>query len=103
MVTAPLRDEHNDCGRSFMATFGTARRIDALGRVVLPADLRKVLSLASGDLLAIEVNGEQIVLRKAWEQCVFCDSLDGLVEYREKMVCRSCVETIAVPATAAAV
>ena len=84
-----------------MATFGTARRIDALGRVVLPADLRRVLSLSSGDLLAIEVSGEQIVLRKAWEQCVFCDSYDGLVEYREKMVCRTCVDTLTVPAVAA--
>lgn len=80
-----------------MATFGTARRIDALGRVVLPADLRKVLSLASGDLLAIEVSGDSIVLRKAWEQCVFCDAHEQLVEYKEKLVCRSCVETLTIP------
>ena len=80
-----------------MATFGTARRIDALGRVVLPADLRKVLSLSSGDLLAIEVSGENILLRKAWEQCVFCDSFDNLVEYKDKTICRSCVDTLAVP------
>ena len=82
-----------------MTTFATARRLDALGRVVLPADLRKVLGLKSGDLLAIEAQGDQIVLRKAWEHCALCDGTDGLVEYRDKQVCKLCVDTLNVAAT----
>ena len=82
-----------------MTTFATARRLDALGRVVLPADLRKVLGLKSGDLLAIEIQGDQIVLRKAWEHCALCDGIDGLVEYRDKQVCKLCVDTLNVAAT----
>ncbi len=79
-----------------MTTFATTRRLDALGRVVLPADLRKVLGLNSGDLLAVEAQGDQIVLRKAWDHCVLCDATDALIEYREKQVCKMCVDTLSV-------
>lgn len=79
-----------------MTSFATARRIDALGRVVLPADVRKVLGLNPGDLLAIEVNGEGIVLSKAWTHCALCGSHDQLSDYRDKQVCRTCVETLSV-------
>ena len=79
-----------------MTSFATARRLDALGRVVLPADLRKVLGLKSGDLLAIEINNDHIVLSKAWDQCALCDSNDALIEYRDKQVCRNCVDTLSV-------
>ena len=77
-----------------MPTFATARRLDSLGRVVLPSDLRKVLCLRPGDLLAVEVNGDHLELRKALDQCVLCAAQDDLLDFRDKLVCRVCIDTL---------
>ncbi len=77
-----------------MGAFGISRRLDALGRVVLPADLRRALSLNTGDELHISVENDAVVLRKAATSCVFCGTGDATLELREKRVCRPCVETL---------
>ena len=77
-----------------MAAFGIARRIDALGRVVLPADLRRTLHLSTGDELVISVENDAIVLRKAGTDCVFCGADETPFEHQAKRVCRPCAETL---------
>ncbi len=64
-----------------MEPTGYVRRVDELGRVVLPKELRDRFGIVEGD---------SIVLVKHGPQCVFCGSREGLVEFKGKRVCRSC-------------
>jgi transcriptional pleiotropic regulator of transition state genes len=69
---------------------GMTRKVDELGRMVLPSELRKRFRIHEGDHLAIHVEDERIVLTKIETGCVFCDSTEGLVNFRDKLICQSC-------------
>jgi transcriptional pleiotropic regulator of transition state genes len=69
---------------------GTARRIDQLGRVVVPAELRKILSIQKGDLLDIHVEEGRLVLLKIEPECAICGGVDNLRELHTKHVCKDC-------------
>jgi AbrB family transcriptional regulator, transcriptional pleiotropic regulator of transition state genes len=75
-------------------TIGTARRIDQLGRVVVPAELRRMLSIRQGDLLDIRVEDGHLVLLKIDPECAICGRVDNLVALHEKHVCKDCVRDI---------
>lgn len=77
-----------------MGSIGMTRRIDALGRVVVPAELRRVLEIRVGDLLDIRVEGGRVVLAKVEKTCVFCGSSDSLRPHHEKRVCDPCLESL---------
>lgn len=77
-----------------MSAFGISRRLDALGRVVLPADLRRALHLSTGDELTINVEHDAIILRKVGTHCVFCGADDTTFEHLTKRVCRPCAESL---------
>lgn len=77
-----------------MTTNGRLRRVDSLGRVVLPADLRHALGIREGDTLAIDVDGDHLVLAKARPACVFCGGGGELRELSGKQVCTPCVATL---------
>jgi len=77
-------------------SLGMARKIDQLGRVVLPAELRRLFNISEGDLVEIFVDGDQIILRKVEDHCVFCNSTEGLREHMNKQVCKSCIDTFTV-------
>jgi transcriptional pleiotropic regulator of transition state genes len=66
------------------------RKIDELGRIVLPSELRKVFGIHEGDQLDISVDGEQIILQKRQDNCLFCGAEDPSIEYRDRMVCDTC-------------
>ncbi len=70
------------------------RPIDNLGRVVLPAELRKVMKMGARDFLEIFLDEDKIVLKKYQKSCVFCSSKDALVEFKDQCVCKSCIEEI---------
>jgi transcriptional pleiotropic regulator of transition state genes len=74
---------------------GVARKMDRLGRVVLPAEVRREFGIEPGDLLEIAVEGGVIVLSKVEDRCVFCASEDGLVEFAGKLVCDECAAKLA--------
>lgn len=67
-----------------------ARKVDDLGRIVLPVELRRLHGIATGDALEISVDGDAIVLRKLQEGCVFCGGGDDLAVYRSRNVCAGC-------------
>lgn len=67
-----------------------ARKVDDLGRIVLPVEMRRMFGIQPGDELQIAVDGACILLHKPHPGCVFCDGIDGLGAYRGKPVCRSC-------------
>jgi transcriptional pleiotropic regulator of transition state genes len=77
---------------------GIARKVDRLGRVVLPAELRKELESSEGDLLEIAVDDDgRIVLEKVALRCVFCRRGAPTVELREfelQVVCSGCVDKL---------
>jgi AbrB family transcriptional regulator, transcriptional pleiotropic regulator of transition state genes len=73
---------------------GMTRKVDELGRMVLPSELRKRFRIHEGDHLAIHVEEERIVLTKVETGCVFCDSTDALVNYRGKLICKDCKSAI---------
>lgn len=71
---------------------GVVRKLDELGRVVLPIELRRTLSLSEGDGLEIFVNGEEIILRKYQPGCVLCGGMEDVVRHKKgKMVCCKCL------------
>lgn len=67
------------------------RRIDGLGRVVLPSAMRKSLGIRKGDLLEARLDGGRVVIVKVDRECTFCGERDDLVEMNDKRVCNRCV------------
>ena len=78
-----------------MANTGMARRVDDLGRIVLPAEMRRLLGIGAGDELVISVDGAAISLTKLEQRCTFCGGQQDLRSYRDKQVCATCVEDLA--------
>ena len=78
-----------------MKSTGIVRKVDELGRVVIPIELRRTMSIEEKDALEIYVDGDKIILRKYEPACVFCGNADDVENYRGKNVCRSCIKTIA--------
>ena len=77
-----------------MKSTGIVRRIDELGRIVLPIEIRKNLSLASRDAVEIFVNEDTIVLKKYEPACIFCGDADNIVFFNGKRICQNCLEEI---------
>lgn len=77
------------------ATKNTVRRVDDLGRVVLPQELRNSFGIADGEPLEISAQGEYIMLRKHVPACSFCGEYEtDLKEYRGKCVCKNCIAVL---------
>ena len=77
-----------------MKTTGMIRQLDALGRVVLPIELRRTLDINTRDMLEILVEGNSIILRKYEPNCLFCGSSSGLTPYNDKQICKRCLSEI---------
>ncbi len=73
-----------------MKSVGIVRKMDDLGRVVLPIELRRNFDINEKDGLEIFVDGSDIILRKHEPNCIFCDSGDGITQYKGKNVCGKC-------------
>ena len=69
---------------------GIVRKVDELGRVVIPIELRRTLSIAEKDALEIYVDEEKIILKKYEPACVFCGSAENVQNFRGKNVCSQC-------------
>lgn len=78
-----------------MKSTGIIRKVDDLGRIVLPIELRRTLDIAERDELEIFMENDRIILRKFEPACVFCGSASSLVSYREKNVCQECIRKMA--------
>ena len=77
-----------------MKSTGIVRKVDELGRIVLPIELRRTLDIAERDSLEIYVGGPSIVLRKYQPACIFCDDAKNVVNYKGKNVCPSCIKAL---------
>ena len=77
-----------------MKSTGVVRRVDELGRIVIPIELRRTLDIAEKDALEIYVDGEQIILKKYEPACIFCGDARDVINYRGKNICTKCLEQI---------
>ena len=77
-----------------MKSTGTVRRIDKLGRLVLPIELRRVMDVNTGDALEIFTEGNAVILKKYEPNCIFCGSMDGLVRFHDRNVCAECAKKL---------
>ncbi|MHB1126075.1 MAG: AbrB/MazE/SpoVT family DNA-binding domain-containing protein [Bacillota bacterium] len=69
---------------------GIVRKVDELGRVVIPIELRRTLGIDEKDALEIYVDHERIILKKYEPACVFCGNAEEVHNFRGKNVCREC-------------
>jgi transcriptional pleiotropic regulator of transition state genes len=74
-----------------MKSTGIVRKIDELGRIVIPIEMRRTLGVDSHDTIEMSVDGESIILRKYAPGCVFCGNPKDNIEYAGKLVCRKCL------------
>ncbi len=74
-----------------MKSTGIVRKVDELGRIDLPIELRRTLDIDERDALEIYVDGNSVILRKYQPSCVFCDDADDVISYKGKNICRKCL------------
>ena len=73
-----------------MKSTGIIRKVDELGRIVLPIELRRTLDIAERDELEIYMENDQIILKKYEPSCIFCASERSLSSYKGKNICLEC-------------
>lgn len=78
-----------------MKPIGVVRKVDQLGRIVLPKSLRRRYQMNEGDPVEILVQGDHIILEKYKPKCVFCMSSNQVVEFQEKYICQTCLDEMA--------
>lgn len=74
-----------------MKSTGIIRKVDDLGRIVLPIELRRTLDIEERDELEIYMENDRIILQKFEPACLFCGSSRNLISHRRKNVCQECV------------
>lgn len=74
-----------------MKSTGIIRKVDNLGRIVLPIELRRTMDIAECDELEIYMENDRIILQKYEQACIFCGAARDLISYRRKNVCQECL------------
>lgn len=77
-----------------MKSTGITRKVDELGRIVIPKELRRNLRIEEKDPLEIFVEGEMIILKKYEPACIFCGQAKGVKNVKGKNVCPDCIKEI---------
>lgn len=78
-----------------MKSTGIVRTVDSVGRFVIPMELRRTLNIVDNeDALEVFVDDDKIILRKYSPSCIFCKSLDNIIEYNDQKICKECVEKL---------
>ena len=80
-----------------MKSTGIVRRIDDLGRIVLPIELRRTLDIGERETMEIFVEGSAVVLKKYRPTCIFCDSSRDIAVFRGKNLCPKCLKELVEP------
>ena len=77
-----------------MKSTGITRKVDDLGRFVLPIEIRRSLDIKENDALEIFTDEDHIVLKKYLPACTFCKEAENVVLFEEKRICRRCIERL---------
>lgn len=73
-----------------MKPIGIVKRVDHLGRILLPKELRKVMQIETNDPFEIFVDDSAIILKKYEPSCMFCNSSDNVIQFKGKNICENC-------------
>lgn len=77
-----------------MKATGIVRKIDELGRIVLPIEMRRTLDIGEKDALEIYVEGSSVILKKYKPSCIFCDATKDVTVFKGKNVCPKCLKEL---------
>ncbi len=77
-----------------MKSTGIVRKVDELGRIVVPMELRKIMDIKEKDPIEIFTEGDSIILKKYTDSCVFCGDSENVVRFDAKIVCRNCLDKL---------
>lgn len=74
-----------------MKATGVVRKVDELGRIVLPIELRRTMNIDVKDAIEMFVDNETIILKKYEPSCIFCGEARDIIEYKGKNICSECM------------
>lgn len=74
-----------------MKSTGVVRKLDELGRIVIPIELRRTLDIGLRDTLEIFTEEDRIILKKYHPACIFCNDARDVVWYKDKLICKNCL------------
>ncbi len=77
-----------------MKSTGIVRKVDELGRIVLPIELRRTLDINEKDPLEIFVDGSTVVLKKYEPACIFCNNAKDVVNFKGRNICPACIREL---------
>lgn len=77
-----------------MKSTGIVRKVDELGRIVIPIELRRTLDIEERDSLEIFVSEDNIVLKKYEPACIFCGNAKDIVNFKGKNICPDCIKLL---------
>ena len=78
-----------------MKATGIVRKLDPLGRVVLPIELRRTMDINTDDPLEIFVDDEDTIILKKYEpSCIFCNEAKNVSMYKDKLICSDCLDDL---------
>jgi len=77
-----------------MKSTGIVRKIDELGRIVIPKEIRKTMNIQDGDGIEILISDDKIVLKKYEPACIFCGNADSVEFYKGKLICKDCLNNL---------
>lgn len=80
--------------KNIMKSTGIVRKVDELGRVVLPIELRRTLDISPRDPLEIFIEGDTIILKKYETACIFCGQTENIIDFKGKNLCSDCNEEL---------
>lgn len=77
-----------------MKSTGIVRKVDELGRIVIPSELRKNFDIEVKDTVEIFIEGDLIILKKYLPACIFCGECSDITNFKGKNICKSCLNQI---------
>jgi transcriptional pleiotropic regulator of transition state genes len=77
-----------------MKATGIVRKVDELGRVVIPIELRRALGMEVRDPVEVFTDDDTIIFKKAKVNCVFCGNSENLEMFKDNLICSGCLEEI---------
>ena len=93
-INKRIKKKNKIIGGIIMKSTGIVRRIDELGRIVLPAEMRRIFNINEKDAVEIFTKDDTIILKKYDAVCIFCGSSADLKSFREKSICAKCAKDL---------